>query len=348
MDPLIKLPLYTLEKTRTGILYELPPGKPDPTQKCVPGKEKRERVPQKRLKDGTCWYYALNFLRPRIGKNPSDLLLTDRSEEKLCSERRKEQSAYNAAFPIALGNLYSKSSVSVLQSITLENVKEVLGWGIKPLTPYIKEFIETKNHSNFHEFLIFKRSCKMIEINMKFLRKIGKEKELRENQKWQSLDTTKKALVAEVWAQLFSAKLYGLKTSTWSPSKGILALIKELKEKGPLMVLGDIGKDYYTKPPLKMKRKIFTRNIYYWPAGSERQAFMSGHAVLLVGAKKVQDKAFVYFIDPSDPSDPRNRDKQKIYVISFTNLTSHIDSLNGSKQRLDAPSCWAYYGNFKI
>lgn len=74
---------------------------------------------------------------------------------------------------------------------------------------------------------------------------------------------------------------------------------------------------------------------------------MAGHSVLLVGAKKTRDQSLVYFIDSNDPSDPLDRTKQKIYTISFTNLTSHICDIIG-RQQPESTVEYAYYGAFKI
>lgn len=351
----ITLPLSTLEKTDTSIVYQLPPGKPDPTQACQVGKEKRRRVLQKALKGGTCWYYAFCLLRGRIGKYPCKELLKDRAFEKLCSQRRKEQTAYDAAFPIPIAELYSSEDASWVRRLNLENAETFLKFyksSKKPqgpdLLPYIEEFIKVKTHPNFHAFLLFKRASKIIEINTNFLEKFPKEKDLLETKEHQGLDVEQRASDLDTYVRHFSAALYKLNKSTWKPSEGIKALIRELKEKGPLMILGDFGKEYYVKPPFKMERKIFGRSIYAWRKDSERHSLLHSHTVLLVGAKKTEDNAFAYFIDPCDPSDPRNRNTQKIYMISFTNLTSHICSLSGDKQPLDDSFGWAYYGNFKI
>ena len=96
-----------------------------------------------------------------------------------------------------------------------------------------------------------------------------------------------------------------------------------------------------------MSQKISTRDIYAWRPGAERDESIAGHSALLVGVKKIQEKAFAYFIDPNDSSDPLDKYKQKIYMISFTNLTSNICSLTGCKE-LDSEIGYAYSGNFKV
>src|SRR5689334_21337624 len=58
----------------TFILYQLLPGKPDPQEQCsfaTLNSDKRRRVRQAPYKENTCWYYSLNMIRNRIGKNPT-------------------------------------------------------------------------------------------------------------------------------------------------------------------------------------------------------------------------------------------------------------------------------------
>lgn len=48
------LSITILKNNSNCILYEIPPGKPDPKQECVLGEDQRKRVLQSALK-GSCW-----------------------------------------------------------------------------------------------------------------------------------------------------------------------------------------------------------------------------------------------------------------------------------------------------
>lgn len=68
----------TLQNSDTFILYEMPTGKPDLRGPCglcsLPsGAQLPARVLQAGTKDNTCWYYVMNFLRQRVGKNPCEV-----------------------------------------------------------------------------------------------------------------------------------------------------------------------------------------------------------------------------------------------------------------------------------
>ncbi len=57
------MPIRALERSTNSLIYELPPGKPDPY-------DDRGRIKQKAQTISACQYYVLNRLRHRIGKYP--------------------------------------------------------------------------------------------------------------------------------------------------------------------------------------------------------------------------------------------------------------------------------------
>ena len=141
---------------------------------------------------------------------------------------------------------------------------------------------------------------------------------------------------------------YGLQKSDWTLASGITGLLQELKRAGPLAIGGAFGPPAYVEAPFKMREQIAGRDIYAWRPGAKRHPIrLETHSVLLIGAKKTQDKALVYFIDPTDPSDPHDRSTQKIYMISFTNLTSNISDLH-NRLNPESPFGYAHHGSFQI
>jgi hypothetical protein len=78
-------------KLTSGIsfpFYLLEPGKPDPNVYWERGEE-RPRIEQSPQKGPTCWYYAMNLLRERIGKLFSPECQKAREIEEKCSLLRK-------------------------------------------------------------------------------------------------------------------------------------------------------------------------------------------------------------------------------------------------------------------
>ncbi|MGZ6298579.1 MAG: hypothetical protein ACXWM2_04245 [Parachlamydiaceae bacterium] len=368
------LTISTLENTSSGVLYEIPAGKPNPKQKCNVGEDTRDRVLQSAYKGNTCWYYTLNFLRKRIGNDPPEELRKESEIEKLCSQRRKAQTNHENSLPVTVTLLSTQIGLKTLRAIDFEEAKLFIEKrnAIQPILDsaealegqpsrfaFIKEFLKQKKHKNMLDFLLEKKFSRRNEINIKFLSSLNinveklfteemSEKNGYQKRNWENLDVVEKGGILDYFARDVSAKAYGLKRSSWAPSKGIEGLIEELKKNGPLFVGGAIGRSAYIDEPFKMSQKLAGRDIYAWRPGAKRYIIaFSCHAVLLVGAKKIQDKTYAYFIDCIDPSDPKDKSKQKIYMVSFANLTSHICDLHG-RMAQNSPVAYAYYGNFKI
>lgn len=342
--------LAILVRTENSVLYEVLHDQPKLNERRASDEEKAAKVVQTGIKGACCWDNVFNFLGCRGPR---------KEIEEICSKRVQELTAYDAAFPVTIEELYSESDSLSLRRTSLKNAELFLQseeasacdseiemqQGRSSITSYMKEFIKEKTHTNFHDFLIAKRCEKQIAVNMQFLSKFDTDvHKLTESSEWKKFDLECKAAVLDTYVRDFLADLYQLKRSTWKPSEEFGKLLIELKEKGPMMIFGEFGIKAYLDPPYKMKEKAGGRDIYAWSSGAKRTQSKYGHSVLLVGAKKTQDQAFVYFIDPTDSS---GRSKKTIYMVSIKNLTEHICSLSG-KMKLDSAVGYAYLGNFKI
>ncbi len=131
----------------------------------------------------------------------------------------------------------------------------------------------------------------------------------------------------------FACNSYGMKAADWSPDKSVDFLLESLKQHGPHIVNGLIGQSCYTVAPKPLSEKINERTIWHWPKGSLVRTSGNGHSVLVIGARKITTtgRAFVYFIDPIDGSNPKNPEQQKIYVMSYEKFVEQVGSTNGVK-----------------
>jgi hypothetical protein len=173
---------------------------------------------------------------------------------------------------------------------------------------------------------------------------------------FEQLSAKKKSIMLNSFAFIVMAEKYGLKKSSWKPSDNIESLIKELDVNGPLAIGGVFGRSSYLDAPFCLKQQIGNRDIYAWKPGVKRVQTASAHMCLIVGAKKVLDKEYIYFIDPLDSSDPKDEASQKLYLSSYKNFISHSIDLHGrayseevgSQGIVDAPmeskAGYAYYG----
>lgn len=86
-----------LKTDSTTLIYSLAQGKPDTQFPLIRDQvDNRPRVAQSPQKGPSCYYYAMNMLRERIGANSPDYA-AERTIEKKCSDFRKECStSFNA------------------------------------------------------------------------------------------------------------------------------------------------------------------------------------------------------------------------------------------------------------
>jgi hypothetical protein len=126
-------------------------------------------------------------------------------------------------------------------------------------------------------------------------------------------------------------EVYGLEISSWNPEQPITALIKELQLHGPHLVLATLGKPIYITSPIPLKDKIEGRTIFGWTPNAARLEGSGSHTIVVVGAEVVNNRGYVYFVDPDTVSSDRN--SQEIFKVSYERLLSSINDL---RQRNDA------------
>ena len=124
--------------------------------------------------------------------------------------------------------------------------------------------------------------------------------------------------------------------STYSSSQKTETLIKELLRKGPLVALGGMGPGCYVNQPFKLKNKVCEQDIYGWKPGTQRTAYPRNGYWMIVGAKKIADRGYVYFTMAEDHTQnqktyireyrPSNTDT-KIYITSHKTFRNYLCDL---------------------
>ena len=122
----------------------------------------------------------------------------------------------------------------------------------------------------------------------------------------------------------------------YATSSKIEVLIEELKEKGPLVALGQIGPEAYIDKPFKLKHKIDIYDIYGWKPGANRKEFSKNSSLLILGAKKSEKQEIVYFTLSEDVTlnttsyirqhKPSHTDP-KIYAVSHNTFKTYLFDL---------------------
>ncbi len=122
----------------------------------------------------------------------------------------------------------------------------------------------------------------------------------------------------------------------YATSQKIEVLIKELKDKGPHVALGKLGPGAYTAPPFKLKNKVKGLDIYGWDQGTNRIDYPRQISLMVIGARKIKDKHYVYYTLSKDitgnlssylrehvPADP----DRKVYINSHETFSNYLFDL---------------------
>lgn len=131
--------------------------------------------------------------------------------------------------------------------------------------------------------------------------------------------------------------------SEYSTTLKVETLIKELKEKGPLIAMGKIGPSAFETPPSKLATKIknaefygWNPDFYGWNPDAKRSKNASTEYAIVLGAKKLTDYECVYLCLSSDLTTDQNtyiREHipsmvdRKIYELSHENFKNYLEDL---------------------
>jgi len=362
---------WLLVSTPDLVFCPPPPGKPDPRAPIDPQLRKpRRRVVQAPQKEDTCWYYAIQLIRFKIGKNPPPSLKGARAEEQLASSFRKTMTRIDRFWSSKIGFTEDIMEKMGIDSFTKIHASQFLSHTGKmnalkrEMVPFLQTFCKQDRYKDLYSFAKMSYEDALIEAREGFLKRSGaSHKEFcaqfssiaaqfsQENTVLFQMSTTQeRALLGTHCTQVIARKL-GLKVSPWHPTQSIEQLATQLRRKGPHVVGGHFGLDYYEKLPFKLAEQVAGRSVWGWkPATKRRNEGPRYHDVVVVGAHLGQKR--VYYIDPRDGSNPADIEQQKIYTVSYAKFTSYLCDLSGSQLRsLDGEreflpsSRYALYGN---
>jgi len=119
----------------------------------------------------------------------------------------------------------------------------------------------------------------------------------------------------------------------YATSQKIEVLIEELKERGPLIALGKIGPGCYVNDASKLDGKFCGEELYGWKPGATRKESSKQNCLLIIGAKKNEDRELVYFVlsqdmtANQDSSIREHKPSNKVYVTSHKTFSSYLSEL---------------------
>lgn len=346
-------------------LYLPPLGIPDPSQERPPidQPDTRDRVAIVVKRGLLCWLNAFNAMRFHFAARNVNQFPQEKELEQAAKWLESKLEEIDKTFlfftSFADGHLLTKEcfqNCSKSAPITLWDEKA--GQRVD-LTPYILEFRKQDKHQNLVEYVKEQCSLRKIEAYKSTINRLGSSFDdiiminlsginLDKRQRFKTWDLIYKCHELEPriisledllgyalnLTRIKFAERMHLKPSQWTPDQSIEVLIQQINEYGPHCVSGCLGVHYYKAPPQKAE-VIDSQVIYGWrPTDRIEGGFSASHAVILVGAKKVEEdpkKSRVYFIDPSDGSNPLKPAERRIYVMSYARLRDEIVDQLGFK-----------------
>ncbi|MBS0652352.1 MAG: hypothetical protein JSR39_02370 [Verrucomicrobia bacterium] len=346
----------SVSAVKNSVFFLLPQGKPNPEiARPEQGEDTRERVVQKTPKGPTCWYNALKILREQYGPKAPSVFLKARVLEKLISEYRKTLNSARKDYlreeecaraqridPVFKRLLHAVSpEMALIQSKMIGEKSQ----GPVKLAELMKDFSAQSTYADLGDFVHHRKLSRLIEIHSLYLRilktdpavEFEKEMAIRP---WHTLtykdlpDEFKATFLSTLAIRTIARDVYHMSESKWTPFEKVDGLIEKLTERGPMFVCGLFGRTFYNAPPKAMENKLHGKTIWYWPVGSALpdDGASPSHSIIIVGANNEGSRGgVVYFIDPSDGSDPSDPERQKVYAMSYQRLAEKVHDLFGER-----------------
>lgn len=328
---------------------------------------------QSAQKGETCWFYSLRLIQPRIGKDHNLQSLPERILEKQSSNVRKQitlsEINYDQAKAI-IKKLEEDEPEIVFDRKTIEGLKAILTELVdvdlletteeskaelqlyndflsQNIYEDLKTFVKCRHLKN--QIKIFKDFLENFNFNLEekisgseFPGKINVSELLNSNDIKHLKDLVK--ILSDITLETL-CNGYGVKIAKWVPSDNIEKLIQVIKEKGPLVVIGDVGTPFGKR--MEDIGNFENYKIKNWEPVS-RLFESRTHCVVIIGASKTANENYIYFIDPNDESIPNQ--PRTIYQSTYHDFCKSLRNLYGEKVNNNlylnqGKYDFAYYGN---
>lgn len=143
-------------------------------------------------------------------------------------------------------------------------------------------------------------------------------------------DDAKNMILHQIYL-MNNLRLNNIKQSNWHPKDGIDGLINLIRERGPLMASGFIGKHYYDESSIVDLKvgKIHARG--FKPNSAKISKDSDAHVILIIGVTKCgyekSKSDLVYYIDPKIPQ-KANR-PLVVFTVSYTTFVKRLIESHG-------------------
>ncbi len=186
----------TLIQTESSFMYSLPEGKPDVRHYplTLENSDSRPRTRQSSQKGPTCFFYAMNPLRLRIGPNPSPEFQEARAVEKLISDYRKKITTWRLDAIPAVARTFEKMTAAMeistrrsdlfknrdviddlleqMNSVSITDERSVVAVKAKEL---FEQFLGQTECDDLIDFIYATNKATLIGLSLDFLTQLTKD-----------------------------------------------------------------------------------------------------------------------------------------------------------------------------
>lgn len=321
--------------------------------------ETNEIVSQPAQKEGTCWIYALTFLRNQeeVAHPPSETEKQTRRKFQMFASLSKEQltkaaktyvSAMFLVWRLKNDSDYTSSrlwtkqgaqDVLPLFSALINNCTDVQTRTKNERTwKLLNSFTQQNDCDDLEVFVLRRYHSTQLASHEQFLKNLQKNPfqpssslSVISEEEFKELDLEQKIAYLDIQAFQASVERLEYLESTWHPEHPVNSLIDAIENQGPLYVQGYFGRPAYESEPFKLKTTLLGQPVYGWKPNAAKKPMKTYHSVVSIGVVKNPEnpqKSLVYFVDPIDGSDPQNPSQQQIYAMSYQKLIEKIANLS--------------------
>lgn len=311
-----------------------------------------QRIDQKSQKGGTCFYYALNYLRPRFGKF-FDESYPGRDIEKKISNFRKIMTELSKLHEhllfFAKAITHDKEILKkMIQSDSIEFIK-ITG---KVFFELINYFIGHDKFSlegliNLHIAYVTIESAKNLLVDLgikpddaikeyknKYFPKIANELSFGEEG----------SLLTGATYEIIADK-YHIKYTKWYPAQAFIGLAEAIEREGAIAVSCDFS-DFSIATSKPLQQKFGKWDVYGWNESDfliteKRKSdfnIINRHRILIVGLQQYGNDQYVVYMDPNSPNTADGPNVIfKIPYKFFINCLTSVHTWHKEEQRKVGP-----------
>lgn len=291
--------------------------------------------PINKQKEGTCWYYVLSYLRAHYG-NQFPKNDPNRYIEIIFSTFRKRETLLDKVEEVCAELSADTKSIENKISILKKSNQQENEIAVEILQAFLTE---AKPDINLQEYIKNKIYEILIEDCLKVARELAIDITtiLKDYGVANDLSNLAKKVSAYQGVLKFEAyKKNHLIPSEWHPQQDIHSVINIIRTKGPFVVFGKFGANYYNKKAELLQDNFGEKPVYGWQEADH--IYEPGtHAIYIIGA---DSRGYVYYLNPNHAAD-------KLFRIDLDCLKKYAHNMMAQAYNNYSKGPFAFHPNYQ-